>query len=90
MRDVGKSKAEVAAERVMQRVHGVEVTPHFCRIEDKPPEWYQDFHIIILGLDSLEVRSALSPKASSSVNTPKGASPKHAETSNPEVLPLIN
>mmetsp|Transcript_13364 Transcript_13364/g.28380 ORF Transcript_13364/g.28380 Transcript_13364/m.28380 type:complete len:433 (-) Transcript_13364:427-1725(-) len=57
MRDVGKSKAEVAAERVMQRVHGVEVTPHFCRIEDKSPEWYQDFHIIILGLDSLEARS---------------------------------
>mmetsp|Transcript_16632 Transcript_16632/g.28058 ORF Transcript_16632/g.28058 Transcript_16632/m.28058 type:complete len:433 (+) Transcript_16632:135-1433(+) len=57
MRDVGKSKAEVAAERIMQRVHGVEVTPHFCRIEDKPAEWYQDFHIIVLGLDSLEARN---------------------------------
>jgi hypothetical protein len=59
MRDVGKSKAEVAAERIMQRVHGVKVTPHFCRIEDKPAEWYQDFHIIVLGLDSLEVRGPL-------------------------------
>ena len=58
MVDVGKSKAEVAAERVMQRVAGLTVTPHFCRIEDKPPEWYQDFHIIVLGLDSLEVRFA--------------------------------
>jgi len=57
MVDVGKSKAEVAAERVMQRVAGLTVTPHFCRIEDKPPEWYQDFHIIVLGLDSLEARS---------------------------------
>lgn len=56
MVDVGKSKAEVAAERVMQRVAGLTVTPHFCRIEHKPPEWYQDFHIIVLGLDSLEVR----------------------------------
>jgi ubiquitin-activating enzyme E1 C len=56
MHDVGKSKAEVAAERVMQRVAGLTVTPHFCRIEDKPHEWYQDFHIIVLGLDSLEVR----------------------------------
>lgn len=55
MCDVGKSKAIVAAERVMTRVAGAQVTPHFCRIEDKPPEWYQDFHIIVLGLDSLEV-----------------------------------
>eukprot|EP00854_Cymbomonas_tetramitiformis_P014306 gene14306-16918_t len=54
MKDVGKSKATVAAERVMQRVHGVSVTPHFCRIEDKPPEFYQAFHIIVLGLDSVE------------------------------------
>ena len=57
MGDVGKSKAEVAAERVMARVSGVSVTPHFCRIEDKPTEWYQDFHLIVLGLDSLEARS---------------------------------
>ncbi|KAK3284824.1 NEDD8-activating enzyme E1 catalytic subunit [Cymbomonas tetramitiformis] len=57
MKDVGKSKATVAAERVMQRVHGVSVTPHFCRIEDKPPEFYQAFHIIVLGLDSVEARS---------------------------------
>jgi hypothetical protein len=55
-KDVGKPKAEVAAARIMERVAGVSVTPHFCRIEDKPVDWYRDFHVIALGLDSLEVR----------------------------------
>lgn len=56
MKDVGKPKAEVAAERIQSRVTGVQVTPHFCRIEDKPIEFYEEFHVIILGLDSLEAR----------------------------------
>ena len=41
----------------MARVSGVTVTPHFAKIEDKPPEFYKQFHIIVLGLDSLEARS---------------------------------
>lgn len=57
MHDVGKPKATVAAERVMARVKGVTVVPHHCRIEEKPDEFYKDFHIIVLGLDSLEARS---------------------------------
>lgn len=54
---MGKPKAEVAAARVMERVQGVSVTPHFCRIEEKPADWYRDFQVIALGLDSLEARS---------------------------------
>ena len=57
MHDVGKPKAVVAAERVMKRVKGVEVVPHFGRIEDKDNSFYQEFQIIALGLDSLEARS---------------------------------
>jgi len=57
LKDVGKPKAEVAAARVMERVQGVNVTPHFCRIEEKPTDWYRDFQVIALGLDSLEARS---------------------------------
>jgi len=56
MKDVGKPKAEVAAARIMERVAGVQVTPHFGRIEDKPHSWYADFHVIALGLDSVEAR----------------------------------
>ncbi|GFP83995.1 nedd8-activating enzyme e1 catalytic subunit [Phtheirospermum japonicum] len=57
LEDVGKPKAEVAAKRVMERVNGVDITPHFCRIEDKPLDFYSDFNIIVLGLDSIEARS---------------------------------
>ena len=55
--DVGKAKAIVAAERVMSRVAGVKVTPHFGRIEDKDPSFYREFNLIVMGLDSLEARS---------------------------------
>ena len=65
MADVGKAKADVAAERVMQRVQGVTVTPHFCRIEEKPLEFYEQFQIIILGLDSLEARRYMTQVACS-------------------------
>ncbi|XP_010492972.1 PREDICTED: NEDD8-activating enzyme E1 catalytic subunit [Camelina sativa] len=56
LEDVGKPKAEVAAKRVMERVSGVEIVPHFSRIEDKEVEFYNDFNIIALGLDSIEAR----------------------------------
>ncbi|EOA20640.1 hypothetical protein CARUB_v10000952mg [Capsella rubella] len=56
LEDVGKPKAEVAAKRVMERVSGVEIVPHFSRIEDKEIEFYNDFNIIALGLDSIEAR----------------------------------
>ncbi|GAX80134.1 hypothetical protein CEUSTIGMA_g7572.t1 [Chlamydomonas eustigma] len=55
-RDVGKSKALVAAERINARVSGVQVVPHHCRIEEKPAEFYKQFTVIVLGLDSLEAR----------------------------------
>jgi len=57
MQDVGQPKAVVAARRVMERVSGVNIVPHFCRIEDKDSEFYRVFDIIALGLDSIEARS---------------------------------
>lgn len=63
LEDVGKPKAEVAAKRVMERVTGVDITPHFCRIEDKPLDFYSDFAIIVLGLDSVEARSYINAVA---------------------------
>ncbi|KAH7654828.1 NEDD8-activating enzyme E1 catalytic subunit protein [Dioscorea alata] len=65
LQDVGKSKAEVAAKRVMQRVSGVTIVPHFCRIEDKDIEFYNNFQIIVLGLDSIEARSYINSVACS-------------------------
>lgn len=78
-KDVGKPKAEVAAARIMERVAGVSVTPHFCRIEDKPVDWYRDFHVIALGLDSLEVRIVPRARLAEKFLTPCNLAPTGAQ-----------
>ncbi|KAJ3226188.1 hypothetical protein HK099_005414 [Clydaea vesicula] len=54
--DVGKSKAEVAANFIMKRIVGCKVTPYFGKIQDKDTEYYSQFTLIICGLDSVEAR----------------------------------
>lgn len=54
--DVGKSKAEVAANFVEQRVKGVQITPHNCKIQDKDDDFYMQFGMVVCGLDSIEAR----------------------------------
>jgi len=54
--DVGKPKAEVAARFIKERIPGCNVTPHFCKIEDKDTDFYAEFNIVICGLDSIEAR----------------------------------
>ncbi|WVQ86114.1 hypothetical protein IAT38_008282 [Cryptococcus sp. DSM 104549] len=54
--DVGKSKALVAAEFIMKRVPGVTVTPHHNKIQDHPISFYEQFNIVVAGLDSISAR----------------------------------
>ncbi|KIV90271.1 hypothetical protein B0A52_03704 [Exophiala mesophila] len=54
--DVGKSKAEVAAAFVENRVPGVKITPYNGKIQDKDEEYYMQFKLVICGLDSIEAR----------------------------------
>jgi ubiquitin-activating enzyme E1 C len=54
--DVGKFKAEVAAKFVENRVKGVTITPHNCKIQDFDEDFYMQFQIIVCGLDSIEAR----------------------------------
>ena len=55
-KDIGQSKAEVAARLINTKVPGVQVEPHFCRIEDKDSDFYRQFSIIVSGLDSVQAR----------------------------------
>ncbi|XP_054277704.1 NEDD8-activating enzyme E1 catalytic subunit-like [Macrosteles quadrilineatus] len=55
-KDIGSSKAEVAAEFINKRVPGCNVVPHFKKIQDYDESFYRQFHIIISGLDSVVAR----------------------------------
>lgn len=35
---------------------GCNVTPHFCKIQDKDENFYRQFHLILCGLDSIVAR----------------------------------
>jgi len=54
--DIGKSKAECAANFVNARVPGCKVTAHNCKIQQMPIDFYKQFNIVISGLDSISAR----------------------------------
>mmetsp|Transcript_14294 Transcript_14294/g.26766 ORF Transcript_14294/g.26766 Transcript_14294/m.26766 type:complete len:495 (-) Transcript_14294:332-1816(-) len=55
-KDVGSSKAKVAAEFVNKRCPWMHVTAHHGKIQDKDPQFYASFNVIISGLDNVEAR----------------------------------
>lgn len=55
-KDIGLSKADVAAEFINKRVPGCNVVAHFKKIQDYDESFYRQFHIIISGLDSIVAR----------------------------------
>ncbi|KAI7834893.1 hypothetical protein BX661DRAFT_175721 [Kickxella alabastrina] len=54
--DVGRPKAEVAAEFIRRRSPDVNITAHYKRIQEMSEEFYLRFSLIICGLDSIEAR----------------------------------
>lgn len=48
--DVGRSKAQVAAERIMARCPGVTVHYYNRPLQDFAPAWYRKFDVVIAGL----------------------------------------
>ena len=54
--DIGKSKAEVAAELINKRVPSCRVVPHFKKIQDMDLDFYRSFNMVICGLDSILAR----------------------------------
>ncbi|XP_071228377.1 NEDD8-activating enzyme E1 catalytic subunit-like isoform X6 [Salvelinus alpinus] len=55
-KDVGRPKADVAADFINGRVPGCQVVPHFNKIQDFDESFYRQFHIIVCGLDSIIAR----------------------------------
>ncbi|KAK4882144.1 hypothetical protein RN001_005463 [Aquatica leii] len=55
-KDIGLSKAEVAAAFINKKVKGCQVTPHYCKIQDYDETFYKQFHIVVCGLDSIVAR----------------------------------
>uniref|UniRef100_A0A4W6DEI8 NEDD8-activating enzyme E1 catalytic subunit n=1 Tax=Lates calcarifer TaxID=8187 RepID=A0A4W6DEI8_LATCA len=55
-KDVGRPKAEVAADFINSRIPGCKVVPHFKKIQDFDESFYRQFHIIVCGLDSIIAR----------------------------------
>uniref|UniRef100_A0A4W6FD98 NEDD8-activating enzyme E1C n=1 Tax=Lates calcarifer TaxID=8187 RepID=A0A4W6FD98_LATCA len=55
-KDVGRSKAEVAADFINSRIPGCCVVPHYTKIQDLDETFYRQFHIIVCGLDSVVAR----------------------------------
>lgn len=55
-KDVGSSKAVVAANFINERCPWMNVVPHHGMIQDKDPSFYSSFNVIISGLDNVEAR----------------------------------
>ncbi|XP_001633684.2 NEDD8-activating enzyme E1 catalytic subunit isoform X2 [Nematostella vectensis] len=55
-KDIGRPKADVAAEFINSRIAGCNVTPHFRKIQDYDTGFYKNFHIVVCGLDSIFAR----------------------------------
>ncbi|KAH0946195.1 hypothetical protein HN011_008348 [Eciton burchellii] len=55
-KDIGSYKAEVAARFINSRIPGCNIIPHNCEIQAKDESFYQQFHMVICGLDSIVAR----------------------------------
>ena len=55
-KDIGQSKAEVAARFINDRCPWMKVVPYHGKIQDKDITFYKQFKVVISGLDNVEAR----------------------------------
>lgn len=82
--DVGKYKAEVAADFINRRIPGANVKAHNGMIQDFDEDFYRQFHVIICGLDSIVARRWINGMVLSLVNPGEDGQPPTG------VIPIID
>eukprot|EP00536_Pseudo-nitzschia_multiseries_P010903 jgi/Psemu1/204451/e_gw1.350.15.1 len=85
-KDVGSSKAEVAAAFVNERCPWMNVIAHHGMIQDKPPSFYAGFNVILSGLDNVEARRWLNATVVGLVEVDEDGDPTDPET----IVPIID
>ncbi|XP_073448311.1 NEDD8-activating enzyme E1 catalytic subunit isoform X1 [Aquarana catesbeiana] len=83
-KDVGRPKAEVAAEFINSRIPDCCVTPHYKKIQDMDESFYREFHLVVCGLDSIIARRWLNGMLMSLLNYEDG------EVQQSTVVPFID
>ena len=84
-KDVGSSKAQVAAKFINERCPWMKVTPHHGKIQDKDLNFYRSFNCVISGLDNIEARRWLNATVCSLVELDEDGDP------NPEtIIPIVD
>lgn len=84
-KDVNQPKAKIAAEFIMKRCKGVEVQWYNKPIQEFAKTWYEQFDIVIAGLDNIKARSWLNETLVDLVKFDEDGDPEH-ET----IIPLID
>lgn len=85
-KDVGSSKAEVAAAFINERCPWMNVTAHHGMIQDKDPSFYSGFHVILSGLDNVEARRWLNATMVGLVDVDEDGLPVDLES----IVPIID
>eukprot|EP00467_Chlorarachnion_reptans_P025802 CAMPEP_0114514832 /NCGR_PEP_ID=MMETSP0109-20121206/16377_1 /TAXON_ID=29199 /ORGANISM="Chlorarachnion reptans, Strain CCCM449" /LENGTH=552 /DNA_ID=CAMNT_0001694925 /DNA_START=192 /DNA_END=1850 /DNA_ORIENTATION=- len=84
-KDVGKPKAQVAAEFVMKRKPDVKIEWHKKKIQEFDDDFYRQFSVVVAGLDNVKARLWLNSKLYSLVQKDEDGDPE-IDT----IIPLVD
>lgn len=84
-KDIGCSKAEVAAKFINERCPWMKITSHHGKIQDKDIDFYSSFQCIISGLDNIEARRWLNATITSLVELDEDGDPDPST-----IIPIID
>jgi ubiquitin-activating enzyme E1 C len=84
-KDVGSSKAKVAAEFINARCPWMKVVSHHGKIQDKKPSFYASFSVILSGLDNVEARRWLNATVCGLVQVDEDGDPDPST-----IIPIID